>query len=143
MSATVISAADVVASVIAAGSFGQPIVAERKFLNTTDLAKLGSSGTLKATVFGQGLKRELADRVHVRKTPTVDVIVHKVVTSDDECEGLLELCEKIGDAFFKKHFASIKADCKKVDDRCLYDPDSLKTSQLFASLIRITFEIVS
>lgn len=143
MTAKVVQAADCIVAAINGGSFGQPITATRKFLTTTDLAKLGSDGTLKATVLCQSMKRELADRTHVRKTPIVDVIVHKVVESDAEFPDLLEVCEKIGDALFKRHFAAIKADCEQVEDKAIYDPESLNTSNLFASLLRITFKVVS
>ena len=133
--------ADAVAAELTAGSFSQPVAAERRNLPQFELADMKS---LKVTVVPKGVVILPGGRTHGHYDYTIDVAVQKKVDQEEgtEVDELLGLVDEIADHLrFKRLTGFPGAVWLKTEHPAIYSQEHLHEMRQFTSLLTLTFRV--
>lgn len=138
---TIIDIADAVVASINAGTFAQPVQAERRYQPAFELTDLKD---LKVSVVPKAVTITNATRTDGYFDCAVDVGVQKKVNADDEAEldGLADLVEQIADHLRQKRLDNgPEAAFISIANEPVFAPDHLDQQRVFTSVLTVTYRV--
>ena len=133
---------DAVVAEVNAGSFSQPVNAQRAYLPEFELAQMQN---LQVTVVPKSVTTLPGGRAHNQHDYAIDVAVQqKLQTTDDaEIDDLLTLVDEIADHFrFKRLDSYPGAVWLKTANEPVYAQEHLHEMRQFTSILTFTFRVM-
>jgi len=140
--AVITDIAEAVVEMLNAGSFGQPIEAQRLYSPQFELAEMED---LHVTVVPRGVQILPGGRAHNQHDYTIDVAVQKKLSAADnaEIDTLMDLVDQIADHFrFKRLEGVPNAVWLKTEHQAIYSPEHLREMRQFTSVLTFTFRVM-
>lgn len=118
--------------------FSLPFTAERKSLAE---AKLSDLETLQVLVMPSTVAREPFTRATDKQTFTVDIGVRQKLggVANTDVDPMLELVQELSDYLSRLDLDSYR--WKKTENSPVYDHEELRQKTMFASVLRLTYEV--
>jgi hypothetical protein len=139
--AEIVAVAEAVKDALNAGTFSQPVTAERKYL---PLFTLPDMKDLHVTVVPKGVTVSSLGRNRNQYDYQVDVAVQKKLADEgpSDVDPLMSLVEEVADFFRLKRLAGYpNAVWARTENAPVYDPEHLKELRQFTSLLTFTFRV--
>lgn len=138
---TILDIANAVVMSLNAGTFTQPLQAERLYQPSFDLPDLAE---LKVSVVPKALTITNATRDSGYFECAVDIGVQKKVNVDDakEIDGLVELVEQIADQLRQKRLDDApQAAFVSIANEPVFAPEHLDQQRVFTSVLTVTYRV--
>ena len=138
--AVILNIADAVVAQLNAGSFSQPLAAERHYQPQFELPDMT---TLHVSVVPCGISTKTLDRSRDMFDYQIDVAVQqKVDQANPPLDVLMGLVEEVADHFRAAALASFpNARCIEVKNEPVYLPEHLTELGQFTSVLTLTFKV--
>ncbi len=140
--AVITDIADAVVAEINAGSFSQPVGAQRAYLPEFELAEMQN---LQVTVVPKSVTTLPGGRAHNQHDYAIDVAVQQKLqtTGEAEIDDLLTLVDEIADHFrFKRLESYPNAVWLKTANEPVYAQEHLHEMRQFTSILTFTFRVM-
>ena len=140
--AVITDIAEAVVAEINAGTYSQPITAQRAYLPVFDLEDMQD---LQVTVVPKSLTTLPGGRAHNQHDYAIDVAVQqKLQTTDDaEIDDLMTLVDEIADQLrFKRLTSFPNAVWLKTENEPVYAQEHLQEMRQFTSILTFTFRLM-
>lgn len=134
--------ADALVAELNAGSFSQPVSAQRLYFPQFDLP---SMQTLHVTVVPKGVVLSTLDRARGQGDYALDLAVQRKLATDDnpELDALVDLVEEIIDHFRARRLDSFPAAAwLKTEVAALYAPEHMTEMRQFTSVLTLTYRVL-
>lgn len=141
--AEIIDIADAVTAEINAGTFSQPVTAEREYLPSQELAK---SQGLTVTVVPRRITSQTSGRKVLQKDYEIDIAVRKKLQTkgDQELDDLMALSEEVIEHLQLSRLATYPAAAWiGTEVRAPYSPEHLYELRQFTSVSTLTYRVIS
>jgi hypothetical protein len=136
---TILDIADAVVASINAGTFAQPVQAERRYQPTFELPDLAE---LKVSVVPKAVTITNATRTDGYFDCAVDIGVQKKIADDAEIDVLVSLVEELADHLRQKRLDSFPdAAFVSVANEPVFAPEHLDTQRVFTSVLTVTYRV--
>lgn len=136
---TILDIADAVVASINAGTFAQPVQAERRYQPTFELPDLAE---LKVSVVPKAVTITNATRTDGYFDCAVDIGVQKKIAADAEIDGLVNLVEELADHLRQKRLDSFPdAAFVSIANEPVFAPEHLDQQRVFTSVLTVTYRV--
>lgn len=136
---TIVSIADAVAAAINAGTFSQPVSAQRVYQPAFTLEELQE---LRVSVVPRTTGISAASRDSSTFECVVDVGVQKKIGEESEIDGLLDLAEEIADHLRLKRLPDFPdAAWLGIAHEPVVSPEALSEHRTFTSVLSVTYRV--
>ncbi len=136
---TLVAIADALVASLNAGSFGQPLTAERLYQPVFDLAELAE---LKVSVVPRAVTITTASRDGSYFDCSVDVGLQKKIADDAEIDGLVDLAEEIADHLRMKRLDGLpEAVWLSIEHEPVVAAEHLEQQRALTSILTVTYRV--
>lgn len=136
---TILDIADAVVASLNAGTFAQPVQAERRYQPTFELPDLAE---LKVSVVPKAVTITNATRTDGYFDCAVDVGVQKKIADDAEIDAMVNLVEELADHLRQKRLDDApEAGFVSIANEPVFAPEHLDTQRVFTSVLTVTYRV--
>jgi hypothetical protein len=136
---TILNIADAVVASLNAGTFAQPVQAERRYQPTFGLPDLAE---LKVSVVPKSVTISNATRTDGYFDCAVDIGVQQKIAEESELDGLVDLVEQIADHLRQKRLEDApEAAFVSIANEPVFAPEHLDAQRVFTSVLTVTYRV--